>query len=389
MNKYLVLGAGKMGVVLATDLIESNPQNTVTLVDINFDNLNRAAQTISSERLIPVQRDIEDESQRNQVFEGQDVGLCALLHRHSLKTLETAVKMGVHFVDLIGEFTLEKLKFEKDAKAKGLTLLSGIGVSPGITNICVGRGVNLLDEAEDALIFVGGNPVEPKPPLRYRIVYAVNSLLNLYERTVPILRNGQCVEVSPMSGVESLEFSPPFEKMECFYTDGLNSLIHTMLGKLNGELSEKTVRHVGHSEEIKTLMSCGLFSRETVQVYDKNIRPRDVLEVLLDSELRLGSEKDATLMRIKVIGKKAEERVTHVFEMLDYFDEGKNYTSMAKTTSFPASIAAQMISQGIVTQRGVVFPENVFHAELYDTFVAELQKRGVLITHKTFLKENI
>lgn len=379
MNKYLVLGAGKMGVVLAKDLLESDSNSTVTLVDISADNLKRAAQTISSERLYPLQKDIEDRGQRNSVFEGHDVALCALLHRHSLATLETAVKMGVHFVDLIGEFTLEKLEFEKEAKARGLCVLSGIGVSPGITNVCVGRGVFLLDEVEDALIYVGGNPVEPAPPLRYRIVYAVNSLLNLYERRVPIIRNGQRKDVQPLSEVEALEFSGPFAEMECFYTDGLNSLIHTMPGKISGELSEKTIRHVGHCQEIKTLISSGLFSRETVQVNNQNIRPRDLLEVLLDLRLNLGNGRDATLMRIKVTGTKDGERKRYLFEMVDYFDEDKNYTSMAKTTSFPASIAAQMILQGRITQRGVVFPEDVFNAELYEPFIAELGKRGVVV----------
>jgi lysine 6-dehydrogenase len=67
--------------------------------------------------------------------------------------------------------------------------------------------------------------------------------------------------------------------------------------------------------------------------------------------------------------------------MVDYFDEEKNYTSMGKTTSFPASIAAQMILKGEIKHRGVVFPEEIFVGELYDPFVDSLKARGVLITH--------
>jgi len=50
--------------------------------------------------------------------------------------------------------------------------------------------VRLLDEVEQAKIYVGGVPVESKPPLNYRIVYAVESLLNLYQREVMILEDG-------------------------------------------------------------------------------------------------------------------------------------------------------------------------------------------------------
>jgi len=381
MAHYLVLGAGKMGVVLAKDLLESDAKNRVTLVDIDEKQLDDASTFINSIKLIPVRADIEDEKQCGEIFKGHDVALSALLHRHSLMAMEAAVKAGLHFVDLAGEFTPARQKFDTQAKKKGLTFLSGVGVSPGITNVCVGRGVHLLDKTEKALIYVGGTPVYPKPPLNYRILYAVNSLLGLYERKVPILRDGKAKKVLPLSGLESISFEPPFSEMECFYTDGLNSLIHTMKGKIKKELWEKTIRHKGHRQEIKTLQACGLFSTKPVRVYGQRIIPREVLEVLLDSRIKLGKDRDVTLLRVIVSGKKSEKDRTHVFEMVDHYDTRKGYTSMAKTTSFPASIAAQMIESGEIRRRGSLFPENVFHYRLYKPFMERLEQRGVVVTH--------
>lgn len=387
MNKYLVLGAGKMGMVLAKDLLESDPEGQVTLVDILSDRLNQAAEFISSDRLHLKQIDIEDSVQREKVFDGHDVVLCALLHRHSLMTLETALKKGIHFVDLIGEFTRERMEFDEEAKSKDVALLSGVGVSPGITNVCVGRGVHELDETKDALVYVGGNPVQAKPPLNYRIVYAVNSLLGLYDREVNILENGEEKVVTPLTGVESISFPPDFQEMECFYTDGLSSLFHTMQGKVKGRLFEKTVRFKGHSQEIQTLKSCGLFSKQPVQIGDQEVIPREVLETLLDERIKLGEEEDVTLLRVVISGVKAENPKKYVFEMIDYFDSGKNYSSMAKTTSFPASIAAQMIVKGTISLRGTLFPEFVFHGELFKTFIEELGKRGVTVTEKEEIED--
>jgi saccharopine dehydrogenase-like NADP-dependent oxidoreductase len=68
--------------------------------------------------------------------------------------------------------------------------------------------------------------------------------------------------------------------------------------------------------------------------------------------------------------------------MVDYFDTERLYTSMGKTTSFPASIGAQMLMSGQITQRGVVFPENVFDADLYDPFMDALEARGVNVYHE-------
>lgn len=382
MSNFLVMGAGKMGVVLAKDLIDSDPQYRVTLVDISSEQLEQAAEIIRCKRLIPLQRDVEDKQQREEIFEGKDVALCALLHRHSFLTLDAAVHKGVHFVDLVGEGPLERLEYDDEAKKKGIVVISGVGVSPGITNVCVGRAVHLLDETERAIIYVEGNPVLPAPPLYYRIVYAVESLLDFYDRDALILKNGEVCEVLPLSGIETIKFLPPFSEMECSYTDGLNSLLYTMNGRIRDELAEKTIRHKGHTERIETLKACGLFSSDPILVSDQHVIPRRVLEKLLDERIKLGEEQDATLLRIVVSGRKAGEPATHIFEMVDYYDSEKGYTSMAKTTSFPASITAQMVAMGTITKRGVIFPEDIFHAELYEPFINELKKRGVVVTHR-------
>jgi lysine 6-dehydrogenase len=375
------MGAGKMGTVLAKDLIESDSQNKVTLLDVNDEQLSHASEFIKSERLSLLQRDVEEGSQMEEIFKGKDVALCALLHRHSLPLLEIAVREGVHFVDLVGEGPLDRLKYDEEAKKKRVCIISGLGVSPGITNICVGKGVHLLDEVEKAMIYVGGNPVQPKPPLNYRIVYAVESLLDFYERKVPILKNGEIQEVEPLSGIESISFPAPFSEMECFYTDGLNSLIYTMKGKVQDELAEKTIRYKGHAQQVKILMESGLFSREPIQVGDQQVIPRKVLEAVLDSEMKLGEEEDVTMLRIIVEGRRAGQSETHIFEMIDPYDSEKGYTSMAKTTSFPASVAAQMLTSGQISQRGSLFPEDIFHDELYQPLMEELEKRGVFVNY--------
>lgn len=381
MVKYLVLGAGKMGVVAAKDIVESSADCQVTLVDISFERLKKAADFIQSKRLVCLQRDLEDEPQRAGVFEGQDVALGALIHKHSMLAFETAVRRGVHYVDMVGEWPLERLAYDEEAKRKGVILITGLGVSPGITNVCVGRGVHLLDETDHAKIYVGGNPMHAKPPLNYRIVYSVDSLLNFYDRPVPILRNGEQVKVPPLSDVEPIAFPAPFEDMECFYTDGLNSLLHTMKGRIKGDLFEKTVRHRGHAAAIRVLKDCGFFSKTPVRIGEREVVPWEVLEVLLKERLKLGDEMDVTLLRLEVSGKKAGRPKTHVFEMVDYADKERRTTSMAKTTGFPASIAVQMIAAGTITQRGSLFPEEVFHNVLFDPFLAELAKRGVMIIH--------
>ena len=382
MSHFLVLGAGKMGVALAKDLVDSSPQNVVTLNDINPHQLEKAAKSVGNSRLMVHQGDMENKEQRRPLFKGKDIVLNALLHRHSLPTMETAVRSGVHFVDLAGEAPLVRMSYDQEAKGAGVTVLSGMGLSPGITNILVGRAVHLLEETERALIYCGGNPVHARPPLDYRIVYAIDSLINFYQRPALIIRHGQVEEVAPLTGVEPVGFPPDFPDMECFFTDGLSSLLYTMKGKISGDLYEKTVRYRGHAQGFQTLQECGFFSTDPVQIGDQRVIPRQVSETLLEERMKLGEERDVTLLRILVSGKKSGVSLTHMFEMVDYGDSEKKTTSMARTTSFPASIAAQMIVSGQVSARGVVFPEGVFDQGLFPFFMESLRKRGVAISHE-------
>lgn len=382
MSHYLVLGAGKMGLVLAGDLIESHPQNQVTLVDVNPLQLERARDSIAGSRLEVHRGDMEVEEERKNLFKGKDVVLNALLHRHSLPTLDTAIRSAVHFVDLAGEGALARMAYDREAKSRKVTILSGMGVSPGITNVLIGRAVHLLDETDKAIIYCGGNPLYPRPPLLYKIVYALDSLINFYQRPAAIIRNGRVEEVAPLSEVEPIAFPPDFPDMECFFTDGLSSLLHTMKGKIRGDLYEKTVRHRGHAQGFMTIRECGFFSTEPVTVGGRAVVPRQISEALLEERMRLGEETDVTLLRILVSGKKTGRPQTHVFEMMDQADPEKKHSSMARTTSFPASIAAQMLVSGRVAARGAVFPENVFDRDLFPAFMEGLEKRGVVIAHR-------
>jgi lysine 6-dehydrogenase len=381
MSDFLVLGAGMMGAALAKDLIESDPEHTVTLADRSPAQLERAASTVSSERLTLLELDITEEKRSETEFQGSDVILGALPHAQSLPALAAAVRSGVHFVDLVGSGTDARLAHDAAARASDICLISGMGVAPGISNVCVGRAVHALDETKAARIYVGGVPLEPRPPLNYRVVYAIESVLNAYERPATVKLDGQVQKVAALSGLEAIAFPPPFDEMECFYTDGLNSLLHTMGRRVERELLEKTIRYPGHVQAIETLKACGLFSRDPIRAGGTEIVPRHVLESLLKASLTRGDERDVTLLRVVVEGTKEGRATTHVFEMVDHFDAETRLTSMARTTCFPASIAAQLIAAGTIGRSGCLFPEDLFCGELYERLMSYLEERGIVVSH--------
>jgi saccharopine dehydrogenase-like NADP-dependent oxidoreductase len=62
-------------------------------------------------------------------------------------------------------------------------------------------------------------------------------------------------------------------------------------------------------------------------------------------------------------------------------DHATGETAMARTTCFPATIAARMIAGGQIPARGVRFPEELFGGELGDHLLEELGRKGVRVTH--------
>lgn len=66
---------------------------------------------------------------------------------------------------------------------------------------------------------------------------------------------------------------------------------------------------------------------------------------------------------------------------MDKFDEAKGLSAMMRTTAFPASIIAQMMAKGDVSERGATPQEKAIDAE---KFVAELARRNIVIEESWF-----
>lgn len=379
--RYAVFGAGMMGRVVAQDLLASEADATVTLFDRSDELLDDAAERIADRRLTSEACDVKDRDAVARAMEGYGVVIAALPHGLSLSLIESAIASGTSLVDLVGEAPDKRRALDADARAAGSLIVPGCGVAPGISNFCVGRGIELLDETDKAVIYVGGIPRKPEPPLWYQTVFLLESVLAVYRRKATIRRDGRWIEVEPLTEIEELDFPEPIGKLEAFYTDGLGSLPITVGERVRSDLYEKTLRHPGHVSGILFLQRCGLLSPTPVDVAGTSVAPVALLQKVLEDELRLGPEGDVVAMRVVVEGRSGGRSVAHEFELIDYFDAEKSHTAMARTTGFTAACAARRIASGVIEGAGVRFPEEIFLGEQFDSIVAELGSKGVRVEH--------
>lgn len=382
MPRYAVFGAGMMGRVVAEDLLTSEDSATVGLFDSSEDLLRESADRIGDPRLATEQLDATVRDDTVRALERHDVAIGALPHGLSLNLVEAAIAAKTSLVDLVGEAPEKRRALADEARDAGCLVIPGCGVAPGISNFCVGQGMELLDDTERAAIYVGGIPRSPEPPLFYETVYLLESVLAAYRRKATIRREGREVEVQPLSGLEALEFPRPIGKLEAFYTDGLGSLPLTVGSRVRTDLYEKTLRHPGHVAGVRFLEQCGLLSSTPVVVGESSVAPVAVLQKVLESKLQLGPDGDILVMRVIVEGRRRGRPVAHTFELVDFYDSDRHHTAMARTTGYTAACAARRIAGGDIHETGVRFPEELFLGDRFTSMVTELDSKGVRVEHR-------
>ena len=376
--RVVVFGSGLMGSAIARDLVKSKEIEQVTVCDVNRNRLDSLARAERSAKLTVKIHDVRRRSGTTKQLRRHDVGVGALPHGLSEYAIESTLRAKVNFVDLIFGWRFEQSAIHSEAKKKGITIIPACGLAPGLSNILAMAGTEQMDKVDEVHLKVGGVPEHPKPPLNYRIVFSFEAVLEEYLRKARIVKDGKVTDVPALTGLETVTFPPPIGKCECFYTDGLSTLVQTI--KDVKEMDEKTIRWPGHVEQIRTLIECGLLETKPVRIDRESIIPRRFVSRVLSEKISLGKEKDLTLLRVDVTGRERAQRIHVRYEMIDHYDVGHKLTSMARTTAFPCSIAAQMLGAKEIQMKGLIPPEIAIKGELRRRFLRYLAERRMKIT---------
>ncbi|WP_033543061.1 saccharopine dehydrogenase family protein [Planococcus sp. CAU13] len=376
--KVAVLGAGLMGMQAAGDLVLSEAVERVYLADMDTEKAEKFKKKNGSEKLEIVYLDANVDQSLESVISKADVVINALFYTFNVKVAETALKYGVHAVDLgghIGGATDAVLNLHEQAEEKGVTLIPDLGVAPGMINILTGYGAGKLDRVSDIKILVGGIPVHPEPPLEYNHVFSLDGVFDHYTDPSHVLRNGKLLEVPSLSEIEHVEFEE-FGELEAFHTSGGTSTLTDTFSDIEN-LEYKTLRYKGHAEKFRLLVDLGFTDRnKTVRVAGHLIKTRDVLREVLTPITELGDKEDAVVLRVTVTGTKDNEEMTYTYEMVTKKDGRSGVTAMARATAFTISAVAQMIGSGLIGKRGSYPPELIVPG---DAYIQEMAKRGVEI----------
>lgn len=379
--RFIVLGAGMMGRALAYDLVHSPGVERVTIADEIAERSTRLAHELGSPLVNAIALDVARPVDVAKSLRGHDCAISAVPYRFNAELTKAALEAGVHFCDLGGndQIVEEQRQMDALARQKGLLVIPNCGLAPGLGNILAAGGARMFDgEIDSITIRVGGLPQHPVPPLNYQLVFSAEGLINEYSGKAKVLRDFQAVELDAMTEVEHLEFPPPYGALEAFLTSGGTSLLTEIFSGKVRHLDYKTIRYPGHCERFRSLLELGFGSSEPISVGSTLMTARELFIELLKKKLP-STGFDVVLLRTEIKRDGRHTGKTLRFQLIDSFDENANISSMMRTTAFPTSVIAQMITRGRIQGTGVRTPEQCVELDL---LLSELELRNIHITQE-------
>lgn len=370
-----ILGAGMVGSAMAKDLAQE-PEFDVVAVDINQAAL---AKLEAEAQVTVIQADLREEGKAFSLAADSDLVISAVPGFMGFDTLRQVIEAGKDVVD-ISFFGEDPFLLDDLARSKGVTAVVDCGVAPGLCNIIAGRVVDLLDETDRYVCYVGGLPQVRQWPFEYKAVFSPRDVLEEYIRPARFVEYGELVVRPALSEIELIDF-PQVGTLEAFNTDGLRTLTETLPIPF---MREKTLRYPGHAELMRVFRESGFFRTTPVEVDGHEVNPLSLTSKLLFDQWQLEEgEADFTVMEVVIDGQQGGKRVRYRYYLLDKYDEQTGTTSMARTTGYTCTIVARQLIKGLFTQRGICPPEFIGRtAGCYDDLQAEYRKRDIHLWEK-------
>ena len=376
----VVLGTGMIGTTVVSEIAKFKEIDVVTAVDVRQESIDRCLKIANNSKVTGKVASLGTEEDIASVLKDADLAVACLPHALSFITIKAAISSKCHLVDLVGSQFNEKISLHKKAQEAGVLIVPGCGVAPGITNFLAARGIELLDEAEEAVMICGGIPRHPTPPLWYQVIFRLESVLGLYTKPATAIEDGKLVELPPLSRLEKTTFPDPVGDCETVITDA-HSTTFVLKDKVRN-LYEKTVRYPGHWGKMKILNELGFLDNSPITVDGITTTPRTFAKKILASKMIGDSIEDITVMRVVVRGLKNGKSTKHTWEMVDLYDHERKITSMAKNTAIPAALTAKWIAMKKITETGVIPIESLIVQERFQPFFNELNILGIEIDYK-------
>ena len=351
-------GSGDMALAALKLLNEEKDVAEFVIADINEKKAQEISETFAP-KAKPLKVNALDHASLVASLKGFNaaMGFIGPFYMFEEKIAAACIEARVPYISICDDYDayLNVIRLHDKAKASGVTVITGLGNSPGITNLLAKKGYLSMEKPEKIHVQWAGGSDEDIGPAN------IKHVMHIFSGTTLQWLNGQSVRVRTGTARKTVEFLPPIGKLPVYYTGHAESVSIPM--NLKG-LHEVTLHGGIHPPYIARLAILFGNLRLTTTPTRRDIMTKIMLRL---TGLFAKGGVDKSVFRVDVYGEHQGEKRHHY-----YTGEGH----IAEITSMPAVEGTLMAARGEITEPGVFAPEAIFNA---DDFLSRLKRRGLHI----------
>lgn len=345
MREVLVLGAGKIGSLIACLLTESGDYG-VHLADVNPDVPKQLLDAVPLRNVRPGGLDARDQAglQAYLAAHRLDAVVSCLPYFCSPGVAELARAHGLHYFDLTEDIAVTERVRALGAGARQ-AFAPQCGLAPGFISIVTNELIGHFESVETVKMRVGALPVNPNNVLKYSLTWSTDGLINEYGNPCEGIENGEKTTLLPLEGYETITVDGLL--YEAFNTSGgLGTLADTYAGRVR-TMNYKTLRYPGHRDMIHLLM-------KDLKLNDD----RDTLKRVLESAVPK-TVQDVVLIYVAVTGRQGGELMeeNYVKKIYPQTIAGKRWSAIQVTTAAGLTSVLDLVLDRPEAYRGFVSQE--------------------------------
>jgi saccharopine dehydrogenase-like NADP-dependent oxidoreductase len=378
--KVLVLGCGEMGEKAIEDIYQYGPFDEMGIGCRSLDKANTIITRLKGNpiRITAIPIDLNNDEALVALMKEYEVVVNCVgpNYKYEYPIARMAIAAKVNLVDINDDYetTLKMLELDEEARVAGITVVLGMGASPGVNNILVRAAADQLDEVDEihtAWVMSGADP--GGLALSYHLLYSLS-------RNALTFQDGRLLSVrSFVDGRERIDFPEPVGSMDVFHIG------HPEPITLSRYFQSKGVKYVDDKATFNPpvvndwIVSLGQMAHEATGPVNIGGQAVDAMDFAVSYfRQKCMSLKNIPLpgaVRVVVKGRKDGKKKNMYFS---------SSARIAFGTGIPAAIGAIMLAKGEITRKGVLPPEECVAA---NDFIFEMINRRNVATLNGWIEE--
>ncbi len=374
MKKIIALGgAGHIGSCGVRELVKRAPEIEVVIADYDLEKAQMLVAEVGG-KASAAQIDATDFKSLVQLIKGAEVVVSTVgpYYRFGEQVVKAAIAAKTPVVDICddGDATEQILALDGEAKKAGISVIVGMGCTPGITNLMAKRGADKLDSVDDIDTSWGWTSIDPKmtgSAIIEHYFHAVTGEIITY-------RDGKWIKIPACSNPKSIEFIQPIGSLEIPEVGHPEPVtLPRYIKGVKNVTNRGGVWPKGFNDVAGIFIKLGLAETKEMDLKGSKIKARDIATAivlalpvlaenftlaLVDDTLQKYGDFgiEGVVLRVDVRGKKAGKAFQYSY------GAGSNADLL---TALPSVLAALMYCRGEIKGAGVFAPEGIVNTDIF------------------------